>query len=216
MPLPPRPNPPAHVAHFICHGTFAGVNWANTFWLRNGHGTSPSAVDFQAVTEAFYALYRSAFKGHMNTGVVISGCEGIYYGPSGGDIGGSVAIADGGSLSGEQLTAQVATCISWRVQQRYRGGHPRTYLPPADKTKVDTPRLWTSSFANAVRDSANDFLDNVNTIAFGNFSDSHLGIVSFVLRKEWRVPPVFRDFIPDAAGVDARIDTQRRRLGADL
>jgi len=36
-----------------------------------------------------------------------------------------------------------------------------------------------------------------------------------VLRKAWRTPPVFRDFVPGGATVDSRIDTQRRRLGPD-
>jgi hypothetical protein len=39
--------------------------------------------------------------------------------------------------------------------------------------------------------------------------------VSFQLHKDWRDPPVFRDYTPGAAVVDSRIDTQRRRVGPD-
>jgi hypothetical protein len=63
--------------------------------------------------------------------------------------------------------------------------------------------------------AANNFLLAVNAISTANASDLHLGVVSFVLRGEWRDPPVFRDFTPAAAKVDARIDSQRRRLGPD-
>jgi len=69
---------------------------------------------------------------------------------------------------------------------------------------------------NSCVQGAKDFHVGVDAISQGLFSSSKLGIVSFVLRKEWRAPPVFRDFTLGAAHADERIDSMRRRLGRDI
>jgi hypothetical protein len=198
------------------HGLMGGVPWANTFWVRNGGGQSPAASDFANMTSAFRARWVARFIEHITTGATIEGCNGLYYGALGLELGFNDPHVDTGSMSGSVLPSQVATGVSWAIQQAYKGGHPRTYLPPPAQTALLSPRLFNPSFTSSVTGAANGFHADVNAIASGNFSDAHLGVVSFVHEKAWRSPPVFRDFSPGKAAVDQRIDTQRRRLGRDL
>jgi hypothetical protein len=198
------------------HGLQSGVPWANTFWVRNGAGTSPTVEDFLSVVNELRGDWVTFFIEHIGTGATIEGCDGLYYGAQGLEIGVNSPHVDTGSMSGSVLPSQVATGISWTVQAAYKGGHPRTYLPPPAQTALLSTRLFNPSFAAAVTSAANSFNDAVNQIHHGNMSDCHLGTVSFVLRKQWRNPPVFRDFVRGGAHVDQRLDTQRRRLGRDI
>jgi len=109
----------------------------------------------------------------------------------------------------------VAACISWRLRAHYRGGHPRTYLPGIpDSAKVNVDE-WSGSFTAAAVSAANAFKNDCNSAGSGTVTDTQLGTVSFVHAGAWRTPPIFRPFVGDAF-MDSRIDTQRRRLGADV
>jgi len=77
-------------------------------------------------------------------------------------------------------------------------------------------RSFTPAYVGSVATSANDFHTDINEINRGAIQSVKLGIVSFVLRKEWRSPPVFRDFIPGQAHCDTRVDSMRRRVGRDI
>lgn len=197
-------------------GTIYNVNWANVFWVRNGANQTPGNVDYQAFLDNFLDLYKQHFSSHMHASVVIAEAIGIYYGPAGGDLGAISTRAGAGTQSGVALPNNCATCITWHVQQRYRGGHPRTYLPPPAATSIATTVQWADTHRTGTTSSANQFHSAINGITHGGLSDLHLGTVSFVLRNAWRTPPVFRDYVLNTAQVDARIDTMRRRLGPDI
>jgi len=202
--------------HFTVHGTQDGIAWANTFWLRNGSRIVPTAAGFQQATIDFHHIWLARFLEHVGDQVRVSGSQGLYYGPNGADLGSDYEKIDTGSQAGKSQPAQVSTGISWRVQAHYRGGHPRTYLPPPSDAALADVRTFKPSHTADVAAAANGFLSDCATLAAGGMSDVHLGTVSFVLHKQWRTPPVFRDYIPGAASVDARIDTQRSRLGRDV
>jgi hypothetical protein len=211
-----RPNPPQHVAHLVVHGTAAGVNWANVFWVRNANQTTPTQNDFQAFVADVATTYTSLFGPHIPIGVTIDGGTGLYWGATEIDLGVEAPIAFSGAAGNEGMPNNTATCISWKVQAHYKGGHPRTYLPPTDIGNRLDGRLYKPQYVDDVQGKANDFLRLVNRLSHGELSDIHLGTVSFVLRKAWRTPPIFRDYVEEAASVDQRIDSMRRRLGRDL
>lgn len=216
MPSPPRPNPPAHTARLAIAGAYGNARWANVFWARNGSQSQPNANDLGYFATQFYAEYAQAFKGHLQVAVVIEGCQLLYYGAGGSVVGSEHIQNTNGTDSGFTLPASATICISWHIPERYRGGHPRTYLPPPGQNVLSDGQHYTPAFAENVRISANQFLLGVNGISSGALGDVHLGTVSFVHARAWRTPPVFRDYTPAAAQVDTRIDTQRRRLGPDI
>jgi hypothetical protein len=186
------------------------------FWVRNGGQSTPSPADFAAFTHYVGSQFASRIKANVSEQVGWTTTEGLYYGPEGADLGASQSTPELGQLTDAILPVSVACAISWSVQQHYRGGHPRTYVPGMTIGWVASGNTFNAGQIGALADDANSFLSDINAHQVGNFSDAHLGTVSFVLRKEWRDPPVFRDYIPDGATVDARVDTQRRRLGRDI
>lgn len=56
-----------------------------------------------------------------------------------------------GGASASQLPAGVCLVIKKKIARRYRGGHPRVYLPGMAETYLSTPILWNAtSLANIV------------------------------------------------------------------
>jgi hypothetical protein len=197
-------------------GAVSGVNWANIFWVRNGNAQTPGQSDLNAFVDALVNEYQSAFLGHIHTGVTVSEGVAVYYGPTGGDLGSNRGFSMTGSGGGAGLPNNVAQCVGWQLQQRYRGGHPRTYFPAPGNVAQSDSRLWLPSQVSAMTSAANSFHAFINGQTHGALSDLHLGTVSFVLRNAWRTPPLFRDFTLGGAHMDLRIDSMRRRLGRDI
>lgn|SRR6476661_10134582 len=216
--MPPeghRPNPPANVARVSIEGTTTGVPWANVFWVRNGNAVTPAIGDLLAVLGDILDAFDSTLLPNLSSGLVKDGGSILYYGETGAELGVDKSDHDTGSSGGALSVSSVACGISWKVQARYRGGHPRTYLAGVPSTAISNPNTLTGAFCTAVASDANDFHAAVNAITHGDFNDVHLGTVSFQHNGEWRSPTLFRDYVPGAATVDTRIDTQRRRLGPD-
>lgn len=127
----------------------------------------------------------------------------------------STELGTTGDIGGLLTPAQVAACISWPLAFHYRGGHPRTYLAGLPASAYGSNTTWDVDWRNDAETAARSFHMAVETLGpIGGMETIEHGVVSFVLDGAWRTPPVFRRIQTDAH-VDSRIDTQRRRLGAD-
>lgn len=216
MPAPPRPLPPAHSAHFTVLGTVSGNPVANTFWVRNGNAVLPSQADLNAFTNTVVGHYAFNFMPELSRDFVLNQCSCLYYIATGAELEAVISNTTVGGRAFASLPLNVAACVGWRVQQHYRGGHPRMYLPAIATADVQGPRSLTATKASALAGAGNAFHLGVNGSSAGAFTGAKLGIVSFVFRKAWRDPPVFRDFVTNSAHCDTRIDSMRRRLGHDI
>lgn len=141
----------------------------------------------------------------------------------------AVATATGataGALGGAILPADVAMVISATVARRYRGGHPRSYLPVGDATKLNSDVLWDGAFVTAVHTAWIGFQTAVGgagwagagTVAPVNVS-YYFGYHNVLYPSGRRVDvPSLRvggpvvDLIT-AYVARARVGTQRRRIG---
>jgi hypothetical protein len=196
-------------------GIQGAVPYVNVFWAHNGNASVPSPTDLTTFVTAFYNAYCNRFKALINANSLITAASILYWDGSGGLTGSQHIQNTACTRTGALLPASTACCISWATQQRYRGGHPRTYLPtPVDGDLTDMT-TFAGAYVTSVTTNANAFHADVNAMSAGAISSVTLGVVSFVHSKQWRTPPIFRDFVPGGAVVDNRIDTQRRRLGPD-
>lgn len=191
------------------------TRWANVFWIRNAAQTQPGSAAMEQLAKLVYDAYAAQFLPLLEQSVVLEGTQLIYYGEGGSQLGSQWVQNTNGTVTDIGSAANVACCISWLVPERYRGGHPRTYLPGIPTTALLGRNTFTDTFRTAVRLAADQFHATVNAFAGAALSPVHLGTVSFVHDAKWRTPPVFRDYTPGAAEVDVRVDTQRRRLGPD-
>lgn len=135
---------------------------------------------------------------------------------------GFVGTASGNTPGGGGTSSQpanVALTISWQIARHYRGGHPRTYFGGLNSTAHLNANRWQASVVTAWEAAANAFLTDIGTHSFAGTS----GALCCVHRVRTVGDPPVRTILDPplvdvitSASVDSRIDSQRRRLGADL
>lgn len=128
---------------------------------------------------------------------------------------GARGIASGsnaGTAGGTIVPASVAVCWSWKIANRYRGGHPRTYIGGVTASGMSNQNTWLSTYVTSHTNAATAIRTAINTTSVGG-STWTLICLSYYKDKALRPDPVPRPI--SGVSVDTRIDSQRRRLGRD-
>lgn len=129
---------------------------------------------------------------------------------------GAVGTATGttpGADAGAPLSSNAAACISWKINRRYRGGHPRMYVGGIAQTRTLTPNTWLPAFVTALDAAAEAFRTAVNATVLAGGGNAQLAVVHYIRNKVVLNPP--ESTLISSAVIDTRVDSQRRRLGKD-
>lgn len=207
--MPPLPPAPQTLLARI-EGSNQGQTFNNIFHLQYT-GTVPDAAALTSLAVEFGNAWSTSFQAVLNGDVQrtlvqlvdLSSQTGAQGELSGGAFGGR---------TGDALPCQVCCVISWHVNLRYRGGHPRTYLPAGVLTDVLTGRTWTGTFLGEVDAAAENFLTQCNALVTGATSYK-LAVVSYHTANTLRPTPLTLPI--NGHAVHSRVDTQRRRLGKE-
>jgi hypothetical protein len=115
--------------------------------------------------------------------------------------------------SGNTAVNDAAACwlIDWGISDRYRGGHPRTYMPGPNTAHITNGSQIDGTMRPSMVTAANAFLTAVNAIVHGHITKVELGTVAFARANAWLTPPVFKPYT--SAGIRQLLATQRRRIG---
>lgn len=68
-----------------------------------------------------------------------------------------------GTRVGSGLPAAVSPVLRFKINRRYRGSHPRLYLPAGVGTDTSTAQQWTTAFTAAVVAGWNAFIAAIQT-----------------------------------------------------
>lgn len=199
------------------NGTYQGQPWvAIQHWKYQGG--VPNAVGLQAICNSFVTHWLTNIAPICHTTVGLTTVEGWDLATADGAYAISTSPGGSGTLIGTALPVSAAAVVTWKVQYRWRGGHPRTYWPAGDTSKLSNGRSWLQAFQTSMATANSGFLSGVNSIVSGSLS-GHLVCV----RREHTLPDgTLEKFDPplvlDVIGslVDSRLDSQRRRLGPDV
>jgi hypothetical protein len=126
---------------------------------------------------------------------------------------GSASATTVGTRSGTALSNAQAAVISWKVNMRWRGGHPRTYIPSTVSSDIVNGRLFTDTYVNLVNAAATTFRTTVNALTSGA-TTYKMVCIRRTINKVAQDPPVPLTITGNL--VDHRIDSQRDRMGRDL
>lgn len=107
----------------------------------------------------------------------------------------------------------VAACVSWSVQQRWRGGHPRTYIPISYAADCSST-LIAGTHQTLLLSSARAWRTAINGRQFLGAALTMYTIRYFHDRGQMYPIPAKLP-IQDAA-VHSRLDSMRRRLGKEV
>lgn len=198
-------------------GTKNSVAWVNVLHMRYS-GAPPDVNGAIAVANAAAAAWNTNLAPLLPTNVQLvttevtdlSSRNNIPQSPGTAHSGGDIA-------AGNDLGNQAAMVISLYPQQRYRGGHPRMYLPAPGDAHVQSGHTFNPTWLGTAKTSAQAWYTAMNAITAGGSTYS-LVCVSYYTHDANHLP-IYKP-VPDVwpilgTTIHSRLDTQRRRLGKE-
>lgn len=110
----------------------------------------------------------------------------------------------------------LAACLTLRIPNRYRGGHPRLYMPGVPTVAVSNGSVWAAGIANSYQTSGRAFMNHINALVVGG-TTWQLCAVSYYKSvnhvQSYKQPPEV--YIISDVVCHSRVDSMRRRLGKE-
>jgi hypothetical protein len=207
----------ANVARVKLIGSNQGTPWVALFFWHYLAGTV-TAGDLVSLCTGFATAFDTHLKAAFATTVQLQNVEAYDLSSRTGAVGSATGFTTGTRL-GTALPTSTAAVASWKVNYRWRGGHPRTYWPAGVTADVENGHLWASAAASAFDSGNGAFLTAVNTQIVGG-QGGYLTCIRYVHTPPGGTGPAYLnpplDLRIQDVSVDRRLDTQRRRLGPDL
>jgi hypothetical protein len=204
--LPPVPG----VVKTVITGTISGASFANIFhWQMDTTGGLSNAQATQIATGVLNA-YNSNVTLSLSPVVIVDSCDATDLTSTSGGVGTHTNAVTGSGTTG---TPSANTCclVKHVIARRYRGGHPRTYLPPMGATALLSSNTWQSGGVSVLQTNFNAFITGaLGTTVTGNTIAAHVN-VSYYSAHVLRSSPVV-DLISGSI-VESMVATQRRRVG---
>lgn len=212
-PLPPAPQ----VVRVALTGLTQARPWANIIHLQY-IGTRPTNTTLDALCVSIGSAWATSLAAQVASTTSITLITAVDLSDVNGAGGSSNQVVPGTGTGTNPLPVNCALCITWKTAARWRGGHPRTYLPGMIGTNVTNGNQWTSAYRTATNTAATTFHNNLNALTTGGNTWTHV-----CLRRHQTLVDgshvVLNPAVPipiTTTLVDSRIDSQRRRLGPDV
>lgn len=209
--MPQRIGPP-NTARVAITGDFNGCEWTNVLWFSIPD--SEDATDAQlnswledivtAVHDTLYPNFSTSFAAHSAEATIFRSGGTVQRASWAGSLGGSYS-------TGTDLTGQAAMCVSWQTAAYYKGGHPRTYFSGLRSGMLTDGKTFSGTVVAAVLADALDCINALNAVTETNITETVFVLMRFFDGGVLQTPGV--PVTITGAKVNARVDTQRRRLG---
>lgn len=115
-----------------------------------------------------------------------------------------------GSRAGTALPNNCTPVISWTIARKYRGGHPRTYLPGINQADVVSGTTLDPTFITLLSGGASSFLASSSIPGAVPMALTGLVCVHYRHGAAYVIPPTVDTIVSGAA--HAGLGTQRKRL----
>lgn len=201
--------PVAQVVKLIVSSDVAGETVNNIFHVQL---PSPATVaDVNYLAAAVLTSYQNRFKTRMTTAIQIDQCEAVALDSSSAPAGVSVSPLRGTITTATSVPNNVSGILSWKTPLRYRGGHPRSYMPGLSQGDLDDQRNWTLSATALLAAAGAGFRTDLNAMSPPDAGVADMCVVHYSRAHVALTPPQIESII----GVQAEqaIGSQRRRLG---
>lgn len=206
--MPARP-PAQYVSKMVVSGTAGTTNWANVYYFQTpGHALTVADYTF------IYAYIETdLLRPYIHNMDVLHTVTGVDFQDLTSSSGASYFVNPNviGTNAGTALPASCCVLISHAIARRFRGGHPRHYLPFGQNTDTVDNVNWTNTFLTNVQNDMNDFFTQVHLALVADTGSGEMGSLSYYSALAPRVTPEFDPFLSSA--VKPRVCSQRRRLG---
>lgn len=203
----------AQVLRITLSGDNEGSEWLNVFHVSYA-STPMTPSDLITVLNDFEIAYKNRFLPLLSVGLRLTAGKAVDLTSSTAPVA-EESFTDSGSVTtGTSLPASAAAGISWVISRRYRGGHPRTYIPGLTSADLQsgTTNTLAATFQGNLQSAAGSFLADIEAIGVGG--RTYVPVCVHYFRHGALLTPPLVDNITGAA-VHPRMDSQRRRLGKE-
>lgn len=138
----------------------------NTFYMQSTGFEGASAEELATFAAEVYAMWNGAIVAHINSNYNNYECAVSDWASDAGLSGSALGDHPGGDTDPGQ-GAQVAWLLNMAQSLRYRGGHPRLYIPAIGVSGLATNTTWSTDFLESVQPGLNDLLTALNTLTIG-------------------------------------------------
>ena len=125
------------------------------------------------------------------------------------NVGTYVHATQGGLAEEGTMTAQTAVLVNYTIAARWRGGRPRSFMPPMGAAQLNNTSYWHSEDLANYQDNLTTFFSNLQGHNQGAITLGLPGCLSYISGGEPRTPPVFYPFTGMEASIN--IGSMRRR-----
>jgi hypothetical protein len=172
-------------------------------------GSGPAASDCTALATTLFNAIPTALLGMLPastiaTGVTVTDLASVT------GAQGAVTGSKPGTSGGQAVPANAAFLVQLHTNARYRGGHPRMYLPPFYQAEMADQGHWLATGVSTATAAVNTWLNTLQGSVSGATTVGVQVAVSYYHAHALRPTPVVMS-ISSRTGV-ARIASQRRRI----
>lgn len=210
--------PVQNVIQFRFGGSYQNQPFLNVMHWEYSGGP-PSATALKELCNDALGVWDTTLSSILNTTVSMNTVRGLDLSAPDAPQSASDVPAAVGDLIGTPLPVNVAMCVSWLVNYRWRGGHIRTYFPAGASQSIQGGNSWTATALTNGRSSIAAFLAGMNAMTAGAVSGHLVGVRRYETTVAGQPPtqinpPLVLPIV--GAIVDSRLDSARRRLGRDV
>lgn len=208
--MPPLPNVP-QVCKIEVGGTYHDTEWFN-IWYVNYSGSAPSSSDLLNYLGDLESVVEGAYSPEMSVDNEITSIKGTDLTTDTGAVA-SHTLSTFGVRTGDFVPANVCMVASMEILRRYRGGHPRKYLPwgTAGTYATGSTKDWDSGFVTDCQAKLDGLLTGFGAITHGGTTWNSAVNVSYYTGGAVR--GVAQVDVIQGGIIRPRICSQRRRLG---
>lgn len=182
----------------------------NVLWFSSTGIGGATLAELNSFAASFYSLWSAAVVAMLPTTTeVIAALVSDWTSADG--LTGEQTGTDAGTGDGAATGAQVSALINWLANGRFRGGHPRTYLPNPASGNLENNQNLTSDSASALAASIGSFLTDFNELTI---ADAAVELVLYHRGPTAAHPDRIAQGVKPIIGGDVptRLATQRRRV----
>jgi hypothetical protein len=156
--LPPVPN----VVEIALQQTEGEDNNTINRWFIAYGGAAPTATQLVAFATNVATVWATDLSPQTNADVALTAVTCTDLTSATGAVG-VFTTSIPGTKAGTPLSAAAAAVVSQTILRRYRGGHPRVYLPGRTQSDLFDAQRWTAAFNAAMLTAWSNFVAGIVT-----------------------------------------------------
>jgi hypothetical protein len=171
------------VAQTKLAGTIDGFPWVLLWHFQNASGNDWTQSQIQALANAVGTQFSTNMLKNMATNVQFTNVACVDLGTTTPAQADSVEGAGpGGGTAGTFQPSSGCVLLNFNIASRYRGGHPRTYLPPWPSAELLTNNQWSGT---VVTETEENFVTMIEGIVSAMSTAGLNGVTHCAVRYTW-------------------------------